>query len=72
MIETIKKSTISSQSGLNNSERKIKEIFGVNRQLAQFKTIVCKNGKTEFLTSIYTDDNGLPLLCYIVDRHRSY
>lgn len=72
MIETIKKSTISSQSGLNNSERKAKRFLGLTGSWHNFKTIVCKNGKTEFLTSIYTDDNGLPLLCYIVDRHRSY
>lgn len=72
MIETIKKKYYFQSVRPQQLGEKSKEIFGVNRQLAQFKTIVCKNGKTEFLTSIYTDDNGLPLLCYIVDRHRSY
>lgn len=57
MIETIKKKYYFQSVRPQQLGEKSKEIFGVNRQLAQFKTIVCKNGKTEFLTSIYTDDN---------------
>lgn len=48
MIETIKKKYYFQSVRPQQLGEKSKEIWGVNRQLAQFKTIVCKMVKQSF------------------------